>query len=145
MRSSKLRRHNYRNIATGDLLAYMRSFPVSAWVSLLHRVSGALMFILLPAIIWAFDTSVSSEMSFSRWVAVFENGFWLAPGWLFKLVVLAMLWSYLHHLLAGLRFLALDLNHAAVDKARARRSAQVVLLASLGLTLVLGAKLFGLY
>jgi len=145
MRSSKLQRRDHRNIAITDLLAYMRSFPATAWVSLLHRVGGALMFILLPALIWAFDTSVSSELSFARWVDVFDHGFWLVPGWLFKLVVLAVLWSYLHHLLAGLRFLAIDVSHAAADKARARRSAQAVLLASLGLTLVLGAKLFGLY
>jgi len=145
MKSSKLRRNDHRNTSIVDLFAYMRSFPAPAWVSLLHRLSGALMFLLLPAIIWAFDASVSSELSFARWVEVFENGFWLVPGWLFKLMVLAVLWSYLHHLLAGLRFLVLDVNHAAVDKARARRSAQAVLLASLGLTLVLGAKLFSLY
>lgn len=145
MSSSKQPHRDHRNIALSDLLGYMRGFPAAAWVSMLHRLSGALLFILLPAIIWAFDSSVSSELSFEQWVSVFENGLWLLPGWLVRLVVLAVIWSYLHHLLAGLRFLVLDVNHSSVERVMAGRSAKGVLVVSLGFTVALGAKLFGFY
>ena len=135
----------HRNVALPDLLSYLREFPATAWVSLMHRISGAILFILLPAILWMFDNSVSSELSFARFVNVFDGGFWLIPAWMVKLATLVVLWSYLHHLIAGVRFLMLDVSHAALEKARARRSAQWVLVLSLGLTLGLGAKLFGLY
>lgn len=145
MPSQKRRRGAHRNIALPDLLSYLRAFPATAWVSLMHRISGAILFILLPAILWGFDNSVSSELSFARFVSVFDGGFWLVPGWMVKLVTLVVLWSYLHHLLAGLRFLMLDVHHVALEKTRARQSARWVLILSLGLTLSLGAKLFGLY
>ena len=67
------------------------------------------------------------------------------PGVLVKLVALALIWAYLHHLFAGLRHLWMDVSHAAVSKEFGARSAQVVLVASLVLTALLGAKLFGLY
>ena len=63
----------FRNInALKDLPTYR--LPVAGWVSILHRVSGAVMFLLLPVIIWLFDTSVSSEISFSRFSSVFQIG-----------------------------------------------------------------------
>jgi succinate dehydrogenase / fumarate reductase cytochrome b subunit len=68
----------------------------------------------------------------------------VVPGWLFKLVVLAILWAYLHHLTAGLRHLFMDARHA-VTKEFGKSSAIATLVLSIGLTLVLGAKLFGLY
>jgi succinate dehydrogenase / fumarate reductase cytochrome b subunit len=138
-------RSEYRNVSLVALVPYVLRFPASAWVSLLHRVSGALMFILLPAIIWAFDASVSSENSFAKLRDTFEHGFWYVPGWLLKLVVLVVLWAYLHHLAAGIRFLVLDVNHASVDKQRSGRSARWVLIISLTLSALLGAKIFGLY
>ncbi len=67
------------------------------------------------------------------------------PGWLVKLVALALIWSYLHHLIAGLRHLWMDVSHSAVNKQFGKSSAVFVLAVSIGLTLVLGAKLFGLY
>ena len=66
------------------------------------------------------------------------------PGWFFKLVVLAIIWAYLHHLIAGIRHLYMDMFHA-VTKEFGKSSAIVTLVLSIGLTLVLGAKLFGLY
>ena len=132
-----------RNInALKDLPTYR--LPVAGWVSILHRVSGAVMFLLLPVIIWLFDTSVSSEISFSRFSSVFQIGVGLIPAWLVKLVVLGLIWSYLHHLCAGVRHLYMDTHHA-VDKTFGHQSAVVTLVLSLGLTVILGAKLFGLY
>ena len=69
----------FRNIhALTDLPTYR--LPPAGWVSILHRVSGALMFVLMPFIIWMFDTSVSSEISYARFKAVF-NRLAFAPGW----------------------------------------------------------------
>lgn len=138
--SSRAKRPEFRNIhALRDLPSYR--MPLAAVVSILHRISGALMFLLLPFIIWVFDMSVSSEISFAKLTRVFEGD----AGWLFKLVVLALIWAYLHHLIAGLRHLRMDMNHAAVSKESGRRSAAFTLLVGIALTLLLGAKLFGLY
>ena len=138
------KRPEFRNInAFKDLTTY-RMTP-AAWVSILHRASGIIMFLLLPFIIWMFDTSLSSEISFARFTAVFQAGVGFMPGWFIKLVALAVVWAYLHHFIAGLRHLWMDTNHDAVTKAFGRSSALVTLVVSIGLTLVLGAKLFGLY
>lgn len=67
------------------------------------------------------------------------------PGWFIKLVVLALIWAYLHHFTAGLRHLWMDVSHDAVNKHFGSMSAKVTLAISLGLTVILGAKLFGLY
>jgi succinate dehydrogenase / fumarate reductase cytochrome b subunit len=136
-------RPEFRNIhALRDLPSYR--LPAAGWVSILHRVSGALMFVLMPFIIWMFDKSVSSEISFAKLVRALNAGIGLAPGWFVKLVVLAILWAYLHHSIAGLRHLWMDINHA-VSKEFGRSSALVTLVLGTGLTLVLGLKLFGVY
>ncbi len=138
------KRPEFRNInALSDLPSYR--LPAAGWVSILHRVSGVLMFVLLPFIIWMFDTSVSSEISFARFRAAFNNGLWFIPGVLVKLVVLALIWAYLHHLIAGVRHLWMDVSHKAVSKEFGMKSAQFTLVASLLLTVVLGLKLFGVY
>jgi succinate dehydrogenase / fumarate reductase cytochrome b subunit len=138
------KRPEFRNInALSDLPTYR--LPPAGWVSILHRISGVLMFVLMPFIIWMFDTSVSSELSFARFRAAFNTGLGFVPGVIVKLVVLALIWAYLHHFCAGLRHLWMDSSHAAVTKQRGTRSAQGVLAISLVLTVILGAKLFGLY
>lgn len=136
-------RPEFRNInAFHDLPTYR--LPPAGWVSILHRVSGALMFLLLPFIIWLFDKSVSSEISFAKFKAAFNGGIGWYPGWFIKLVTLALIWAYLHHLFAGLRHLYMDATHA-VSKEVGRTSAIFTLTVSIGLTVLLGAKLFGLY
>jgi succinate dehydrogenase / fumarate reductase cytochrome b subunit len=137
------KRPEFRNInAFKDLTTYR--LPAAGIVSILHRISGAIMFFLLPFIIWMFDTSVSSEYSFARFKAAFNVGLGVVPGWFFKLLALALIWAYLHHLIAGLRHLYMDVRHA-VSKEFGKSSAIVTLALSLGLTAVLAAKLFGLY
>lgn len=138
------KRPEFRNIhAFTDLPSYR--LPAAGIVSILHRISGVMMFLLLPFIIWMFDKSVSSEFSFAKFRSAFGNGLWIFPGFFVKLVALALIWAYLHHLIAGLRHLWMDVSHAAVTKEFGFRSAQFTLAASVVLTLVLGAKLFGLY
>lgn len=122
-----------------DALAYR--LPLAGWVSILHRASGLVMFILLPFIIWMFDTSVTSEISYSQFTSVFSAGFWFVPGIVVKLVALILIWAYLHHLIAGLRHLWMDATHA-VTLEFGRSSAVFTLVVSVVLTLALGAKLF---
>jgi succinate dehydrogenase / fumarate reductase, cytochrome b subunit len=138
------KRPEFRNInAFTDLRTYR--LPAAGIVSILHRVSGALMFLLMPFIIWMFDTSISSEISFSKFKAAFNVGMLGLPGLIWKLVALALIWAYLHHSIAGLRHLWSDTHHSAVTKEFGKISAVVTLGLSVFLTLVLGAKLFGVY
>ena len=137
------KRPEFRNInALSDLPTYR--LPAAGWDSILHRISGLLMFLLMPLIIWMFDHSISSEISFAKFSAAFGVGLGFVPGWLMKLIALALIWAYLHHFIAGLRHLYMDVQHA-VSKEFGKSSAVVTLVLSLGLTAVLGAKLFGLY
>ena len=140
---AKKKRPEFRNL---NLFSDVRTYrlPLAGFISILHRVSGMLMFILLPLVIWMFDTSVSSEISFGRFSAAFNVGLGFVPGWFIKLVVLALIWAYLHHLAAGVRHLYLDVSHKTT-KDFGRQSAVATLVFSIGLTLILGAKLFGLY
>lgn len=117
--------------------------PLAGVVSILHRVSGTIMFVLLPLIIWMFDTSVTSEISFGAFTSAFVAGIGFVPGWMVKLASLALIWSYLHHFIAGVRHLWMDATHS-VSLEQGRNSAVVTLVASLVLTVALGAKLFGL-
>ena len=142
--ASRPPRREFRNInAFTDLTTYR--LPPAGIVSILHRISGFLMFALLPFIIWMFDVSVSSEISFARFKAAFNSGLGFFPGWCLKLVVLALIWAYLHHFIAGLRHLWMDMSHAAVSQEFGHSSAIVTLALSVLLTLVLGAKLFRIY
>ncbi|MDP3821839.1 MAG: succinate dehydrogenase, cytochrome b556 subunit [Burkholderiales bacterium] len=122
-----------------DALGYR--LPLAGVVSILHRASGGLMFILMPFIIWMFDTSLTSEISYAQFTAVFAGGVGFLPGWFFKLVALALIWAYLHHFIAGVRHLWMDATHA-VTLEFGRRSAVFTLALSVVLTLALGAKLF---
>jgi succinate dehydrogenase / fumarate reductase, cytochrome b subunit len=141
--TARPKRPEFRNInAFSDLPTYR--LPPAGIVSILHRISGAILFLLMPFVIWMFDASVSSEYSFARFTHVFSAGIGFVPGWFFKLVALAILWAYLHHFIAGLRHLWMDINHA-VSKEFGRSSALVTLTLGTLLTVVLGAKLFGLY
>jgi succinate dehydrogenase / fumarate reductase cytochrome b subunit len=131
-----------RNIHVSQIISYR--LPPAGIVSILHRISGAMMFLLLPFVIWLFDTSVTSEISYERFTSAFIAGIGFVPGWFVKLVVLALIWGYLHHFIAGVRHLWMDATHS-VTKEQGHRSAVVTLALSVLLTLALGAKLFGLY
>jgi len=132
----------YTNIHVSQIVRYR--MPMAAIVSILHRISGALLFLLLPLAIWLFDTSVTSEITFDRFRSVFALGVGFLPGWFLKLVVLAMIWGYLVHFIAGLRHLWMDVTHS-VSMQQGRVSANVTLVLSTLLTLFFAARLFGLY
>lgn len=118
--------------------------PAAGWVSILHRVSGLLLVVFLPFLIWLFDKSVTDEITFETFRGAFIAGIGGLPAWVVKLVVLVLTWSFLHHLCAGVRHLYQDITHS-VSKEAGRQSALAVLGASLALTVLLGAKLFDLY
>ena len=108
--------------------------PLAAYVSILHRASGAMMFILLPFVLFLLDKSLTSEISFA-----YLKGF--TSNWFVKLVILALVWGYLHHLCAGLRHLLMDV-HVGVDKESGRKSAVAVLAISLPIAALVAFKLF---
>jgi succinate dehydrogenase / fumarate reductase cytochrome b subunit len=141
--TSKPKRPEFRNInAFKDLPGYR--WPLASIVSGMHRVSGLILFLLMPFIIWMFATSITSEYSFARFTAAFNVGMLGLPGVIWKLLALVVIWAYLHHFTAGVRHLYMDARHA-VTKEFGKSSAVATLVISLGLTAALGAKLFGIY
>jgi succinate dehydrogenase / fumarate reductase cytochrome b subunit len=110
------------------------SLPLPAKVSILHRVSGALLFLSLPFLIYQLDQSLDSAEGYAAAAAFFG-----AP--LVKLAVMVLVWSYAHHFCAGIRYLLLDL-HVGIDRIPARQSAAAVIVASLALTVVVGVQLW---
>ncbi|RZI80209.1 MAG: succinate dehydrogenase, cytochrome b556 subunit [Rubrivivax sp.] len=140
--NTKTTRPVYTNIHVTDIVSY--KLPPAGIVSILHRISGVVMFLLLPFIVWMLDTSVTSEISYDEFKSVFTAGAGFLPGILVKVVTWGLIWSYLHHFIAGVRHLWMDATHS-VSKNQGHQSAIVTLVLSLGLTLILGAKLFGLF
>ena len=108
--------------------------PVPAIVSILHRISGAGLFLFLWMFLTGIQRSLVSEESFAA-----VRGALGHP--LVKLVLLGLLWAYLHHTFAGLRHLGLDLRFG-IELPKARATAYTVLVLSLGLTLILGVMLW---
>jgi len=128
-------RPEFRNIHVSQILKY--KLPPPGMVSIMHRISGAALFLTLPFTLWLFDLSLTSELSYTR-----LGDF--AAHWLVKLVLVGLAWAFLHHLIAGLRFLMLDLD-VGVDKPAARTSALAVFAISLPLTLLAALKIFGAF
>jgi succinate dehydrogenase / fumarate reductase cytochrome b subunit len=125
----------YRNIGLAQLVKYR--LPWAGKVSILHRISGAVLFLLLPFILYLFDQSLASELSYQKFQAFTSNI-------LVKIICLGLIWAFLHHFCAGIRYLLLDLE-IGVEKSEANRSAIVVFSLGLALTAVVGLKLFGFY
>ncbi|MHB1053956.1 MAG: succinate dehydrogenase, cytochrome b556 subunit [Thiobacillus sp.] len=108
--------------------------PLAGWVSILHRISGALLFLVFPLGVWALSVSLSDEAGFQRMAA------WLTHP-LSKLFLVLLIWAFTHHALAGLRHLALD-GHWGVERDAARRSSLRVLLATGLITLSAAWRVF---
>lgn len=141
--TTKNERPEFRNIDFPSLVTYR--WPLASLASGMHRVSGAIMFFLMPFIVWMFDNSVSSEISFNKFKSVFEVGVLGLPSFIWKLAAIGLMWAGLHHFIAGMRHLWMDTHHEHVSKDFGRQTAAIVLALSFGMTAVLGAKLFGLY
>lgn len=129
-------RPQFRNIHVSQILLYR--WPMASIASILHRISGALLFLVgLPFILYLFQQSLTSELSFEAYTSLVSH-------WFAKLVLIAIIWAYLHHFCAGIRYLILDL-HVGIAKEQARTSASVVIGVSLILTLIVALKIFGVF
>ena len=134
--AAKKGRPEFRNIGIGDITGKYR-MPPSAIVSILHRISGAGLFLMLPFLLYLLQESLLSETSFEHFRGIMSNVF-------VKIILLGLSWAYLHHFTAGVRHLFMD-NHLALDKDAAQKTARWVLVISLVLTALVGLKLFGVF
>ena len=135
MSEATKKRPEFRNINVLQLANYR--LPLAGVISILHRVSGALLFLLLPFVLYLLEQSLVSENTFA-----YLRG--IASNWFIKLMILALSWAYLHHFFAGIRHLGMD-THLGLEKQSARQSSIVVLVASLVLTAAVALKLFGAF
>lgn len=130
-------RPEYRNIGLGQILTAYR-LPLAGRVSILHRVSGALLFVSLPFLLYLFSQSLTSELSFEVFKGFLSNI-------VVKLITLALAWAFLFHFCAGIRHLVMDTNHDTVSKQGGKRTSVIVLVVSSILTIAFALKLFGAF
>ncbi len=116
------------------LALHLIKLPLPGIVSILHRVSGLLLFFALPLLLLLLQYSLRSIETYTQLTAVLAHP-------LSKLLLLGLLWAFLHHFCAGLRYLAIDLHYVR-DLAQARNSSKLAMAASLAMTALLGVKLW---
>ena len=116
------------------LALHQIKLPLPGLVSIFHRISGLLLFLALPLLLLMLQESLRSIGSYSRLME------WLGMP-LAKLALLGLLWAFLLHFCAGLRYLAIDM-HLLKNLRQARESSKVVLIASFLLTVLIGARLW---
>lgn len=108
--------------------------PLPAVISILHRISGAALFFPgIPLVLWGMDTALNSPEGYMQLRSLLDN-----PS--VKVALILSLWFFMHHLCAGIRYLAMDL-HYAVKLEQARLTSKVALTAGFLLTLGVGALL----
>jgi len=130
---SRRRRPQYRNIHVSQILQYR--LPIAGMMSILHRISGAAMFLTLPLIVWLFDISITSELSYAQLIEVTES----VPA---KLVLCGLAWAFIHHFMGGIRHLVNDM-HIGITKEASPLMAKGFLAASLVVSLVAWLAIFG--
>jgi len=107
----------------------LRNLPLPALVSIFHRASGLLIFLLLFWLLWVLDLSLTSPEGFAKVQGI-------ASHWFAKLVFLALIWAYMHHFCAGVRYLFLDV-HKGIDLPTARATSGWVFGVSIVLTVLI--------
>lgn len=135
VKNASKERPQIRNIHITDLMRYR--LPVPGIVSILHRISGAVLFLALPFLLYLFELSIRSEYSYAEMGGVIEHP-------VAKLVLVVLAWGYLQHFFAGIRHLVMD-THIGLDKQSARKSAGTVLVLTAITTLLVALKLFGVF
>ena len=109
--------------------------PMPGLVSIFHRITGVVMFLfMIPAVLYVLQTTLRSETGFEQWKSIFDQP-------VVKLIALGFVWSYLHHLFAGIRYLLLDI-HVGTSLESARSSARIVLGLGLLATALVGVRLW---
>jgi succinate dehydrogenase / fumarate reductase cytochrome b subunit len=126
-------RPQFRNIHVSQILTYR--LPITGVMSILHRISGAGMFLLLPVIVWLFDLSLTSELSY---VTLME----LTDLVLVKLILCGLAWAFIHHFFGGVRHLIGDL-HMGITKESSPRIAAIFMGLSLVVSLLAWLAIFG--
>ena len=135
VKNARKERPQIRNIHITDIVRYR--LPMPGMVSIMHRISGAVLFLALPFLLYLFELSIRSEISFAEFGGVISHPF-------AKLVLVVLAWGYLQHFFAGIRHLVMD-THIGLDKQSARKSAAVVLGLTAITTLLVALKLFGVF
>ena len=133
MSNAALKKTRPKYLSLQALLFEIR-LPLAGWVSILHRISGVLLFLAGVWLLFILDRSLASEAGFEA--IKHYLGLWPV-----KLSLLVLILAYCHHFCAGIRYLFLDL-HKGVDKASSRRTSVVVLVAGLALTAFFGVRLW---
>ena len=127
MSSAAAKKPRPKYLSLSALLFEIR-LPVPGWVSILHRISGALLFFPFAAwLLYLLDTSLASEQGYNH-----VRSYLAMP--IAKLALIVFIWAFAHHFCAGLRYLFLDLNKG-IDLPRARLTSYMVLVVSVALTL----------
>ena len=108
--------------------------PIPGIVSILHRISGVILFFSLPVLVYLFSGTLSSAEDYQTYLNIVANPF-------IKIVLFGLLWAYLHHFMAGIRFLVLD-AHKGLELATARLTAKIVAALPLLVTLIMGVTLW---
>ena len=108
--------------------------PVPGLVSILHRVSGAVLFLFIPFLLVLLELTLDSPAGFQRFKSVLSH-------WAVKLLVIGLVWAYLHHLLAGIRHMMLDLDYGT-ELPAARAASMAVLVTGIALTVIFAVMLW---
>lgn len=108
--------------------------PIPGIISIMHRISGVALFVALPFLLYLLAGTLSQEEQFTDYQALVAHP-------LVKIALLGLLWGYMHHFCAGIRFLFLDV-HKGLELPTARLTAKLVVVISLALTVILGAWLW---
>jgi len=116
------------------LALHLIRLPLPGIVSILHRASGALLFLVLPLLLWMLQSSLRSIATYTELTHILQH-----PAG--KIFLLLVSWALIHHFCAGLRYLAVDM-HWISDLGQARNSSKVVMVVSLVLTLLVGVRLW---
>ncbi len=132
---AKKPRPQFRNINITQLKNYR--LPAAGIMSILHRISGAILFFGLPIILWLFSMSLTSELSYAQLVE-FSDFF------IVKVVLCSLVWAFFHHLFAGIRHLVCDL-HMGLTKEQGSLWSSVVMAAAVLMSLLVWLKIFGVY
>jgi len=132
MANATIRKPRPKYLSLSALLFEIR-LPLPGWISILHRVSGLLLFLAVLWLLFMLDRSLSSEAGFES-----VQRYTSFP--IVKAALLVLVWCYCHHFCAGIRFLFLDMDKG-VDKETARVTSIVVIVAGVVLTVLFGARL----
>jgi len=116
------------------LALHLIKLPLPGIVSILHRASGLALFFALPLLLLMLQYSLRSIETYTQLSILLAHP-------LLKLMLLGLLWAFLHHFCAGLRYLAIDLHYVS-NLAQARNSSKLVMVASLAMTVLAGVKLW---